>query len=220
MAMPSQDAGSDIDPLKNGQNAEDVNHYHTDTTATTPAPLHLNLSHPMFSSPFASVSDMGLAPLTATLPLETQQLLAGAPETEFQDPAIAAMMQSHLVPTPGGNFKPASTFYSYKPNGSKGQSKAAVNSTSSSGMVGDMGMNATLAPSMLDISAPSGSAGFNLLSSPLAFPAFGSPKFDAGMMNMALPTDGLLASGQVTPGEADWNSWIESQALGEESAAG
>lgn len=169
-------------------------------------PGPLNLSHPMFTSPFGNMGDVNFGPLAATLPLESQQLLVGAPMAEFNDPAMAAMMQTHLVPTPGGNFTPAPGFYSYNPNGSKGKSKSPPAMVPASTNVG---MNATLAPSMLDASAP--------------------PAFSGSGDSMFMPGSGFgfdsnqseffATDGQMTPADTDWNMWLESQALCEEPAA-
>ncbi|QIX00743.1 hypothetical protein AMS68_006260 [Peltaster fructicola] len=220
--MPRNAQASPKDQLSSTQNSPDlsrtgssVNSFNAQqphSQSNRPGPL--NLSHPMFTSPFGNADNMNFGPLTSTLPLESQQLLAGAPMSELNDPAMAAMMQTHLVPTPGGSFIPAPGFYSYNPNGSKGKGRSPTMMTSA---VTNMGMNATLAPSMLDVTAaPSFPGSGDPLFTPYTPTGFGFG-FDDSQPD-AFSGDGQL-SGQITPGEADWNSWIESQALSEEPTA-
>jgi len=156
-----------------------------------------------------------LDPLTTTLPMESQQLLAGAP-LDLSDP-MGSMFMPQQSQT---GYQPPKPMYSYNPNGKPKSSS----SPTSHGALPQMpmpvmgGVNQTLAPSMID-------TGANFNTSPVSMTndsAF-SPFTPAGMgfgFNDTFTMDPFKdaysqqPSGQMTPGETDWNllvndSWDE-----------
>lgn len=146
-----------------------------------------------------------LDPLTTTLPVESQQLLAGAP-LDLSDP-----MGSIFMPQQAQNsYQPRKPVYSYNPNG---KPKSSGSPTSNGAMPqmpmpGVSGMNQTLAPSMLDtgnFNASPTSVTNDSAISPYTPAGFGLGFNDAFTMDPLKDSYSQQPSGQVTPGETDWN---------------
>lgn len=181
-----------------------------------PAQLDVGLqsSNPGFFSGLTAAQQNAINPLSTALPMESQQLLATNP-FEFSLNDSMSMPQG----------APAKHTYSYNPNGNP---KSKANSpTNYSPMpqvnwggpntMGSMGgMNATLAPSALDM--PNG-----FTESP-ADSAF-SPAGLAGGFNNDLfsdlkePVGGDSLSGTITPGEGDWAGFLSNDVWEEQPVA-
>jgi len=166
--------------------------------------------HPTFPSPFPQgMNNMGFDPLSATLPMESQQLLAGAP--------FDMNMQHMFMPpqqTPSSS-KPTQPFYSYNPNG---RAKGTSSPTNQPSMPQPpmLGMNQTLAPPMLDTKAQftSSPATDSVISPYTPATGYGYSFNDAFIMDPLQEP----SSGQITPGDNDWQgllneSWDDATAV-------
>ena len=163
-------------------------------------------------------NNRNLDPLTTTLPMESQQLLAANPyEFTFNNDNTSQMAQN----------APNKQTYSYNPNGrpkSKSNSPTeypAMPQMSMGGMSsmnGMGGMNATLAPSAFDMTANYGTPSENAFS-PSGY-AFGGMGFNNDMFSNDLLKEPLGAeSGTVTPGEGDWAGFLTNDAWEEQPVA-
>ncbi|KAK6442729.1 hypothetical protein LTR95_001045 [Oleoguttula sp. CCFEE 5521] len=90
-------------------------------------------------------------PLSATLPMSTQQLLAGAPA----DLNLSSMFMPPQQQQTQYNKPSQQPFYSYNPNGKSKSSSSSLPSYSNMPQQPIQGMNQTLSMSMLDKTAPS-----------------------------------------------------------------
>ena len=159
-----------------------------------------------------------LDPLTTTLPMESQQLLAANPyDFTFNNENTSQMAQEG----------PSKQTYSYNPNG---RPKSKFNSPSEypampqmdMGGMGSMnsigGMNATLAPSAFDMTA-----NYDAPSEDAFLPsgyAFGGMGFNNDMFTNDLLKEPFGAeSDPVTPGEGDWTGFLTNDAWEEQPVA-
>jgi len=163
------------------------------------------------------VNHRNLDPLTTTLPMETQQLLAANPyEFTFNNDNTSHMAQNTNKQT-----------YSYNPNGrpkSKSSSPTQYPAMPQMGMsgMGSMsgmgGMNSTLAPSAFDMTANYATSSESAFS-PSSY-AFGGMGFNNDMFTSDLLKEPLGGeSGTVTPGEGDWAGFLTNDAWEEQPVA-
>nr|OQO31734.1 hypothetical protein B0A51_01082 [Rachicladosporium sp. CCFEE 5018] len=174
-------------------------------------------SQATFPSPFngggGGFGNGNFDPLSATLPMSTQQLLAGAPS----DLNLSSMfMPPQQQQTQYG--KPAQQpFYSYNPNGkSKGSSGGTSPSYVNMPQHHMQGMNQTLSMSMLDNNgAFTNSPANDSVMSPFTPAGYG---FGGYQDSFTLDPFKETSSGQLTPGEGDWqgllnDTWDEQTAV-------
>lgn len=161
------------------------------------------------------VNNRNLDPLTTTLPMETQQLLAANPyEFTFNNDNTSNMAQN----------APNKQTYSYNPNGrpmSKSNSPTEYPAMPQMGMSGMGSMNSTLAPSAFDMTAMTANYGTPSENafSPAGY-AFGGMGFNNDMFSNDLLKDPLSGeSGTVTPGEGDWAGFLTNDAWEEQPVA-
>nr|POE48646.1 hypothetical protein CFP56_38743 [Quercus suber] len=133
-------------------------------------------------------------PLTTSLPMDAQQLLAGAP-LDWNDPMMQMLMQNQ-----SGMSSP---IYSYNPNGK------SKNDNSKTGL----GLAQTLAPASLDTSGTSTVSPF---SGDTPYAGF-DMNFDNSFGNFDLFQSQPNSSGQLTPGEGEFDSFINDGMWGEQS---
>jgi hypothetical protein len=181
-------------------------HTRSDFAHTSPPGFQLRLP----------VNNRNLDPLTTTLPMESQQLLAVNPyEFTFND-STQNMSQNANKQT-----------YSYNPNG-RPKSKSSsptdysampqMHTNGLGGMGGMGGMNSTLAPSAFDMNANYGPSPDNTFS-PSSY-AFGGMGYDNDMFTTDLLKEPLSGeSGTVTPGEGDWAGFLTNDAWEEQTVA-
>jgi len=179
-----------------------------DFTHTSPPGFQLRLP----------VNHRNLDPLTTTLPMESQQLLATNPyEFTFNNDNPTQMAQN----------TPNKQTYSYNPNG-RPKSKTSsptdypampqMNLGGMGSMNGMGGMNSTLAPSAFDMTANYGAPSDNAFSS--AGYAFGGMGYNNDMFTTDLLKEPLSGeSGTVTPGEGDWAGFLTNDAWEEQPVA-
>nr|POE90386.1 hypothetical protein CFP56_71111 [Quercus suber] len=148
---------------------------------------------PTFAGSAYTTDGNSTNPLTSSLPLDTQQLLAGAP-LDWNDPMMQMLMQNQ-----SGMSSP---IYSYNPNG---KSKS---DSSKSGV----GLAQTLAPASLDTN------GIATASPSVDTPYTGfDMTFDNSFGNFDLFQSQPNSSGQLTPGEGEFDSFINDGMWGEVS---
>lgn len=212
--------GSPVAGVSRSGSSSNLAAQHQQSPQQQPTPPHHGRPHSSRQASQASFQGFPqgqsmLDPLTTALPVESQQLLAGAP-LDLSDPMGSMFMPQQAQPT----YQPPKPVYSYNPNGKpKGQSPPTANGAMPQiAMPGMNGMNQTLAPSMLD----SGSS-YNTSPTSMTNDSVLSPFTPAGMgfnFNDTFTMDPLKdsysqqPSGQATPGENDWNllvndSWDE-----------
>ncbi|KAF2716612.1 hypothetical protein K431DRAFT_307638 [Polychaeton citri CBS 116435] len=183
---------------------------------TTPPIPTLPVRHASYAGPFytgAPSSGQDTGPLTAALPLDSQQMLAFNPS----DFSLGNLQQDPW------DMKPQQPFYSYNPNGKSRQSASFAESQG--------GMHQTLAPAShlptsLDTSMnpadfsslSSATTAANSATSPFDTFDFGAP-FDPsfGIDPLKMSNNGSNSTGHLTPGEADWASFVDGGAFEEAS---
>lgn len=187
----------------------------TQQQPTPPTQADFGLTSPPGFQLRLPTNNRNLDPLTTTLPMESQQLLAANPY-EF------TVNNDNMAQN-----APNKQTYSYNPNG---RPKSKSNSPTeypampqmSMGGMGSMnsigGMNATLAPSAFDMTANYGTPSENAFS-PSGY-AFGGMGFNNDMFSNDLLKEPLGAeSGTVTPGEGDWAGFLTNDAWEEQPVA-
>ena len=153
-------------------------------------------------------NNMSGNPFTTSLPTESQQLLAGA--FDSNDPMTAMLM---------GGSKPEQPFYSYNPTDAYSPKK---NFTPSSGADG---MNQTLAPNMLDTNFSSfGFPGMHSASTDSVLSPwnnFGNTGYEPQFGDFKSSGFSLSGqtSGQVTPSVDDWSNLIDGNAWEDNSSS-
>ena len=171
-------------------------HQPTQRSATFPSPFN----------PMAFNSGSNSLPFSGALPMESQQLLAGAP-FDMNDPMTSMFMPSQYgtnAATGSSASKQQQPFYSYNPNGKPKSSSSTPPATFD-------GLNQTLAPSSLDTSVgTSYSNGYDTISRAAATDSF-TPVFTPNSFGMGFDNNfnvdpfssSANSSGHVTPGGFD-----------------
>lgn len=186
---------------------------------------HRHRQQPMtspFTAAFEQQMNGGFGPLSMSLPMESQQLLAGSSAFNMNDPMTSMFMPSQNQSQSG--MKPQQPFYSYNPNGKP------KNSTNSPQTTFD-GLSQTLAPSSLDTSV-GGCDTSMYLNTPQSgaidgmFMPYGSAGFTMGTgydNGFGVDPHNVTASGNtsghVTPVEADWPNFLDENAFLEQPLA-
>ncbi|KAK5125138.1 hypothetical protein LTR85_000814 [Meristemomyces frigidus] len=180
-----------------------------------PSPFYASFDHQMNS---------GMNPFSMSLPMESQQLLAGSPAFDMNEQMTSMFMPSQMPQQQAGMKAEPQRFYSYNPNGKpKGTSNVDHSQTNFNGM------NQTLAPGSLDTSvgdsdngaymtAPH-SAGTDYLNTPFT-PAALDMGFGAGFGTD--PFKGVASgsnSGEVTPIMDDWSNMLHEDMFASQQTA-
>nr|OQO32504.1 hypothetical protein B0A51_00913 [Rachicladosporium sp. CCFEE 5018] len=156
-------------------------------------------SQAAFPSPFncgnGGFGNGNFDPLSATLPMSTQQLLAGAPA----DLNLSSMFMPPQQQQTQYNKPSQQPFYSYNPNGKSKSSSSSLPSYSNMPQQPIQGMNQTL----------------SIMMSPFTPAGYG---FGGYRDSFTLDPFKDTGSGQLTPGEGDWqgllnHSWVEQTAV-------
>ena len=171
---------------------------------TFPSPFNASSG---FNPEFSNMNSFN--PMSATLPMETQQLLAGSQAFDGSDPFATMMMQNQA------SSKSSQPFYSYNPNG---KPKSGGPSPSSQD-----GMNSTLAPSMIDTSVgyvqTPESATIDSAVTPFTPAGYGFGYDSWGGFDMLKDPSSVATSGQVTPAEGDWQGFLNNNVWDDQAVA-
>lgn len=139
------------------------------------------------------------SPFTTSLPPEAQQMLAGTQALDPNDPFSASLLQ-------GSEQYVNHPYYPWAP---QGDSKTSINSMP----LTQYGMSATLAPAALSTQAdsltmtPTSASTYDNLT-PHAMDPLGLNSLHMSIKHEAFSPHSL-PSGQVTPGESFWNSFVQ-----------
>jgi hypothetical protein len=150
-----------------------------------------------------------LDPLSTTLPMESQQLLATNPYDFTFNDNMSNMTQGV-----------AKQGYSYNPNGRPKSKSSSPSEYPAMPQMTMGGMDSTLAPSAFDMTATYGPSPHDSAFSPAGY-AFGGMGYNNDMFSNDLlkePLSGDL-SGTVTPGEGDWAGFLSNDAWEEQPVA-
>jgi len=193
-----------------------------------PPPQQDNSLTSPFSAAFEHQMAHGFNPLSMSLPMESQQLLAGTPAFDMSDPMAAMFMPSQVpsqVSTHHG-MKSQQPFYSYNPNG---KPKINHNSNSDASHAATEGLSQTLAPASLDTNVSSfnygmfmsepQSAATDYLNTPFTPVSLGMG-FDNGFGIEPLKGGNGFGnhSGYTTPDE-DWSNILNQDIFAEQPVA-
>lgn len=172
-----------------------------------PSPFYASFDHQMNSA---------MNPFSMSLPMESQQLLAGSPALNMNDPMTAMFMSSQMPQQQASAKAEPQRFYSYNPNG-----KPKANNSVQQPHASFNGMSQTLAPGVLDTSvggpdnsgfmAAPQSADTEYVQTPFT-PAGLDMGFGAGFGADPFKAVGSgHNSGQVTPVDDDWSNMLHEE---------